>query len=263
MFKMLVAKANDLQTVTEPVVKLGHTNARLDMSGGSGKYYVFVRGTFPSVTVLKEMVVNIYGKEAPTIQVSSDYSNPNDLFKAMKGKSFSADSDMGTGGIDHPLALAAEKVDIEDVSGSSASAYSDEECGSALARMKTLDDGETIASEGYDYAFPEESKSIAAGGKSCGDTAIGQSAGCSMYNHWLSIKKMKTLVTEMKKNLEGGCVMKTIYGDKGKCLIDTTLCQTKMKVDCGERGGWAFPVGTRWPGMPKSWCGKCQVTPAA
>ena len=84
-FVMLVAKAEDLTSAVQAEHKAYHTNARADMPGGSGKYYVFVTGTFPHVTALQEMVVNIYGTEAPTIDVSSQYQNANDLFLAMKG----------------------------------------------------------------------------------------------------------------------------------------------------------------------------------
>jgi hypothetical protein len=84
-FTMLVAKAGDLTSAVQAEKGIQMTNARADMPGGSGTYYVFVRGTFPKVTVLQEMVVNTYGTESPTIDVSSQYPNANDLFLAMKG----------------------------------------------------------------------------------------------------------------------------------------------------------------------------------
>jgi len=261
-FKLLVAKAGDLPTTTEAMIRGGSSSARADMSGGSGKYYVFVRGTFPTVKVLNEMVVNIYGKEAPTIQVSWGYSNPKDLYFAMTGRSFS-EYEMGHG-YGYGLSLTAEKVenmnadtDIHELSGSSASAYSEEECGSAVARMKTLDDGEQIASTGYDSVFPEEASSISDGG-ACGDAAIGDSSDCNTYNHWLSIKRMKTLVTDLKNNLEGGCVQKAVFGDK--CMVDTTLCQTRVKMECTTLV-WTLPVGFH-NSIETEACGNCKVVPA-
>lgn len=84
-YAMLVANAGALTSPTAASNPSGGTNARADMVGGSGKYYVFATGSFPTMTVLQEFIVNIYGKEAPTISVSSDYSNAYDLFLAMKG----------------------------------------------------------------------------------------------------------------------------------------------------------------------------------
>jgi hypothetical protein len=362
-FVMLVAKAGDLQSATEAVKPMMHTNARVHMSGGSGKYYVFVRGTFPTVTALQEMVVNIYGTEAPTLYESSQYANPDDLFLKMKGlcKTISVPSAGPSGAVKYtldasthvngvpiwrpvsggqnfpsygavvwsaqkkkvvmapnvakaragryfpgvnadqstcadslvqekeligkkkgdgkgktngegestmplveldPLALVTEQMEDMDVDMSledSESVYSAEGCRSAVARLQTLDQGETIAANGYDSVFPEVSSSIAAPGVNCGDSAIGQSVSCDKYNHWMSIKQMKTLATAFKSNLEGGCIQKAMLN--GKCVIDTTLCQSKMLVSCSS-GGYYLTPGTRFPGFAADFCGSCTSTPA-
>jgi len=344
---MLVAKADNLQSAILATKQSSQrTNAAAHMPGGYGKYYIFVRGTFPTVTVLQEMVVNIYGTEAPSIDVSSQYSDPNDLFFAMKGlcktisiagtaeygggaATYKMDRNthvnavpvwMATGGnipgynvvawlgnklvmcssVDqarqgrfyelpvnptcadsliqeiketeskkslvelHPVALAAEKMEdvdvdasFEELSSSSESAYSTEGCNSAVARLQTLDQGDQIATGGYDAVFPEISSSIAPYGANCGDSAIGQSLSCDTYNHWLSIKKMKKLATAFKSNLEGGCVRKAPFN--GKCMIDTILCSTKMSVQCVS-GGYTFPVGQRFGDLTMDFCDPCTTT---
>jgi len=347
-FVMLVAKADNLQSAIVATKQSSQrTNAAAHMPGGYGKYYIFVRGTFPTVTVLQEMVVNIYGTEAPTIDVSSQYSDPLDLFLAMKGLcktiavagtgkwggaakykmdrnthvnavpvwmattgqiegyevvAWSGEKLVMSSSVDearqgtiyrsvdvtnptcadsliqeikvteskkslvelHTVALAAEKMEdvdvdasFEELSSSSESAYSTEGCNSAVARLQTLDQGDQIATGGYDAVFPEISSSIAPYGANCGDSAIGQSLSCDTYNHWLSIKKMKKLATDFKSNLEGGCVQKAPFN--GKCMIDTTLCSTTMSVQCAS-GGYTFPVGQRFGDLTMDFCDPCTTT---
>jgi len=166
----------------------------------------------------------------------------------------------------HPLALVTEKMEdmdvdtsFEDLSSSSESAYSAEWCSSAVARLQTLDGGDQIAAGGWDSVFPESMSSIAAPGVNCGDSAIGQSVSCEKYNHWMPIKKMKQLASDFKSHLEGGCVQKAPFN--GKCMLDTTLCSSKMKISCAS-GAYTLPVGGRFPGIGIDFCDACTTTPA-
>merc|ERR1719329_378741 len=165
----------------------------------------------------------------------------------------------------HPLALATDKMEdmdevmsSEELSSSSESAYSTEGCNSAVARLQKLDQGEQIAAGGWDAVFPESTSSIAPPGANCGDSAIGQSESCAKYNHWMPIKQMKQLAADFKSHLEGGCVQKALFN--GKCMIDTTLCSSKMSVMC-ESGGYDLSVGGRFPDLSKDFCGTCTTNP--
>lgn len=257
-WKMLVAKAGNLMAATEPFSGGGGSNARADITGGSGKYYVFVRGGFEGNG---DMVVNVYSKEAPTIQVSSDYSNPNALYQAMTGRSFSAANDMGWGG--QRVALAEEKAEETNAATDlHESADSAKWCGAAiLDRIKTLDNGEQIAGNGYDSLFPEESSSLCAWGESLGDSAIGQSSGGGAFNHWLSIPAIRRKSTPTETTWLG-CIKQSHF--EASCNLDISQCQTGMATTCGGTS-WTIQkdCGSSCEGLPLKWCSSsCTTTPA-
>jgi len=149
------------------------SNARVTLSGGSGKYLIYVSVKFPvAKSWLKEFVVNVYGPPT-TLQVSK--TAPADLLQAMGYQN---------SGYLQKSAKTEDEVDVDDDENLEGS------CGHALDRLKKLNNGPEIARLGTDPMFPETWKSLVERkGLKCGDSATGApGVGCEKYDSWQSFK---------------------------------------------------------------------------